>query len=120
MTDMERARPGQGNGLSPNDIAADDKAKGTEHPSQLALDAADPWVRASWRTAVETDAAAGYLFSADDTQVRYGLADLGNGTGGIFMAAAKAGRIEKAGYRPSRKAGRNGGIVAVWRGVTGR
>jgi len=78
---------------------------------------ADPsWVAAAVGL-LETFAATGTTFSADD--LRDGLPTTTSGTkalGGVFSDAAARGLIEVAGFGPSRSASRRGGAIRLWRG----
>lgn len=40
-----------------------------------------------------------------------------NAYGGLFAAWARRGHIKRVGYQPSTQEGRNGGVVAVWKGT---
>ncbi len=77
----------------------------------------DGWWEAG--ASIETLAKTGRTFTAAD------LTDLGVAAPdhpcrwGSVMAKAKAqGLIVKAGYGPSRRGGRNGGVCAIWTGAT--
>jgi hypothetical protein len=86
----------------------------TRHPALYAADTAPWWNRFAWEQAIERAIADGHLFSADELQAGYGLPDLGNGTGGLFLRLHRAGKIRRVGYRPSNKASRAGSVVAIW------
>ena len=40
-----------------------------------------------------------------------------NAYGGLFAAWTRRGHIKRVGYQPSTQEGRNGGVVAVWKGT---
>lgn len=78
----------------------------------------DPWWEAGAMKAIETLASTGRLFTAAD------LTDLGVDDpdhpcrwGSVFAKAKQLGLIKKAGYGPSRRAGRSGGVCARWVGA---
>lgn len=78
----------------------------------------DTWWEAGAMQAIETLARTGRTFTAAD------LSDLGVSEpdhpcrwGSVIAKAKKLGLIEKAGYGPSRRAGRNYGVCAQWVGA---
>lgn len=84
------------------------------HGAELAAYATS-WIPLwSWETAIRSHAVAGHTFAADDVQAAYGLPDLGNAVGGIFMQLHRAREIVRVGYRPSKRASRAGSVVAIW------
>ena len=79
---------------------------------------ADNWWRSCALRAVETLAASGREFTADDVR------DLGvpepdqpNRWGGLFLAASRAGTVVCVGARRSTRGARNASLTRVWRGA---
>lgn len=77
------------------------------------------WDR-DWRQAaleeIERLAADGRDFGADDVVAEVGQPDSPGAVGAAFSRAAKAGLIRVVGYTTSRRIGRHGSLVRVWRG----
>jgi len=55
-------------------------------------------------------------FTADDLVAEVGAPDSPGAVGAAFSKAAKSGLIRTVGYATSRRVGRHGGLVRVWRG----
>lgn len=91
-----------------------------------ALERVDQNADQEWKTAareeIEFAAGLGSEFTSEDISTRiefmFGVETHDRrALGPLFQAAAKAGKIRRVGYAPSRLARRHGGPVAVWVGV---
>ncbi len=87
-----------------------------DHGAIVAADATMFLNRYWWEQAIRKEAADGSEIAADTLQEKYGLPDVGNGTGGIFMALHREGVIRKIGYRASARTSRGGSVITVWVG----
>lgn len=76
----------------------------------------DPYWEAGALAAIEALAKTGRDFTAADL-TDLGVADPDHSCrwGSAFAKAKALGLIVKVDYRPSRRAGRSGGVCAVWR-----
>jgi hypothetical protein len=113
----------RGMGAGPSqDLAAakplvPDAQSSRDEAAQAAVDAADPWAVAAWRTAIRYLASTGVPFTVDDGHALGApMPDHPNALGGLFIAAAQAGEIKPVGYRPSRRRSRRQGVQRVWVG----
>lgn len=76
----------------------------------------DPYWEAGAIKAIETLAKQGRSFTAADlTDLGVDSPDHPNRWGSVFAKAKALGLIRKVGYTASRRAGRAGGVCAVWR-----
>jgi ribosomal protein L37E len=85
-----------------------------------AVAALPPAWRVAAEHAIDTLAATGQPFSADDVRDRVGHAmgrPADNSFGGLFAKACRAGRIEPAGYTQSRRVEGRGRVLRLWRGT---
>lgn len=78
----------------------------------------DLWWEAGAMKAIETLARTGRQFTAADL-TDHGVSEPDHSCrwGSVFAKAKALGLIRKVGYRPSRRAGRNYGVTAVWVGT---
>lgn len=85
----------------------------------MAVDQRDDnaWWRSCADQAIDALAASGRPFTADDVR-ELGVPDPSSpkAWGARFLAAARAGRIVRVGYQPSRRASVHAHPVAVWQG----
>jgi hypothetical protein len=109
--DANRNRPADEPGGSKVPTTTDDL---TRHGALYAAAAAPWWNRFALEQAIYRAVDAGREFSIDELQAEQDLPELGNGTGGVLLRLHKAGVIRRVGYRPSNKASRAGGVVAIW------
>jgi hypothetical protein len=65
---------------------------------------------------LERLAVDGIEFTADYLIELFGVPDSAGAVGAVFSKAAKAGLIKVVGYATSRRIGRHGSLVRVWRG----
>lgn len=82
-------------------------------------EAAGDWWRSTADQALDAMAALGRAFTVDDLVERTGLPEATSprAMGARVLRAARAGRIARVGYAPSRRPSARGAIVRVWRGV---
>lgn len=79
---------------------------------------------ADWRACADSGidylAATGKPFTADDVRALSWVDDPASpkAWGARFLAAARAGRIRRVGYQPSRRASVHAHPVAVWQGTS--
>lgn len=79
----------------------------------------DPWWEAGALKAIETLATTGRNFTAADlTDLGVAEPDHSCRWGSLFAAAKRCGIVVRVGYAPARRAGRNGGVAAIWKGAT--
>lgn len=85
----------------------------------LADEAATDWWRSCADRAINTLAATGRPFTADDVR-ELGVPDPASpkAWGARFLMASRQGRIVRVGYQPSRRASVHAHPVAVWQGPT--
>lgn len=96
------------------DAAEAAKQRGMERAEHAATHA---WKHA-WDVAIESLAASGRRFTADDVREIAGdPTDHPNAAGSRFLRASKRGLIRKVAYRPSDRESLHGHNVAVWIGA---
>ena len=79
----------------------------------------DPWWHAGAMKAIQQLAATGHNFTAADlTDMGVAEPDHPCRWGSLFASAKATGVIVRVGYAPARRAGRNGGVAAIWKGAT--
>lgn len=85
----------------------------------IADENAGDWWRSCADQAIDTLAATGRPFTADDVR-DLGVPDPASpkAWGARFLAAAKSGRITRIGYTPSRRASVHAHPIAVWQGTS--
>jgi hypothetical protein len=68
-------------------------------------------------TSLERLAATGAEFTADNLVSEVGAPDSPGAVGAVFSAAASQRLIKAVGYTTSRRLGRHGSVIRVWRGA---
>lgn len=84
--------------------------------------AAHPWVRVQLQHHLDELIASGQPFTADTLRERAGdpIATEPNIIGALILAASRAGRIERVGYRESTRPEAHARVLRVWRGTEPR
>lgn len=84
--------------------------------------AAHPWVRLHLQHHLDELIATGQPFTADTLRERAGdpIATDPNLIGALILAASKAGRITRVGYRESQRPEARCRVLRVWRGTQPR
>lgn len=91
----------------------------------LAANAVPPWSTTA-RRILELLAETGEEFTSEDLTAIVGLPreapgmNRNNAVGAVISGAARAGVIERVGYRLARRPNQHAANLAVWRGITSR
>lgn len=101
------------------DEALEDARRARDAGASDALNAAHGWARVHLERHLDELIRSGHTFTAETLRARAGtpLASSPNLIGSVILAASKAGRIERVGYRESTRPEARCRVLRVWRGV---
>jgi len=84
-----------------------------DHGVSIALWSSAEWARAA-QLVLDELIESGREFTSEDVRRITGPAPSNGGFGGLFLRAAKAGRIRCVGYERSKRPARHSGTVRTW------
>ena len=88
-----------------------------DHGATVALWTSDEWAKAA-QLVLDELIERSQPFTSEDVRVVVGPPPSNGSFGGLFLRAAKAGRIEAVGYERSRRPARHSGLLRQWIGVS--
>ena len=84
-----------------------------DHGATIALWSSDEWANAA-ELVLDELIESGREFTSEDVRLITGPAPSNGSFGGLFLRAAKAGRIPCVGYERSKRPARHAGLLRAW------
>lgn len=99
-----------------DDYRQDLARRSRDHGASAALWTSDEWAKAA-QLVLDELIESGQPFTSEGVRMVVGPPPNNGALGGLFLRAARAGRIEATGFERSKRPARHAGVLRTWVGV---